>query len=156
VVSRAGEVLGGLFFGHAQPASSPTGRNAWSPRWLPQAAVAIDNNRLHQLAQHELGARQTAEAELRQLNETLERRVSERTHELATSGVQLVDAERGLRLLIESVSDYAIYMLDPAGKVMNWNPGRSESRATIAARSSPAFLAVLHEEDRQEACRRPR
>ena len=27
------------------------------------------------------------------------------------------------RLLIESITDYAIYMLDPAGVVTSWNPG---------------------------------
>ncbi|MBW4656603.1 MAG: PAS domain S-box protein [Kaiparowitsia implicata GSE-PSE-MK54-09C] len=27
------------------------------------------------------------------------------------------------RLLVEAVTDYAIYMLDPDGKVVSWNPG---------------------------------
>jgi len=27
------------------------------------------------------------------------------------------------RLLVESVNDYAIYMLDPDGVVASWNPG---------------------------------
>eukprot|EP01030_Chromulinospumella_sphaerica_P029986 gene29985-30474_t len=27
------------------------------------------------------------------------------------------------RLLIDSITDYAIYMLDPTGKVVSWNPG---------------------------------
>jgi PAS domain-containing protein len=27
------------------------------------------------------------------------------------------------RLLIESLTDYAIYMLDPDGNVVGWNPG---------------------------------
>ena len=25
--------------------------------------------------------------------------------------------------LIEAITDYAIYMLDPSGKVVSWNPG---------------------------------
>ena len=33
-----------------------------------------------------------------------------------------VTAER-YRLLVESVTDYAIYMLDPQGIVISWNPG---------------------------------
>jgi PAS domain S-box-containing protein len=32
-------------------------------------------------------------------------------------------SEERFRLLIESVTDYAIYMLDPAGNVSSWNPG---------------------------------
>ncbi len=31
--------------------------------------------------------------------------------------------DRQFRLLVEAVSDYAIYMLDPTGKITSWNPG---------------------------------
>ena len=36
---------------------------------------------------------------------------------------QLADSERRFRLLVEGVSDYAIYMLDPEGIITNWNVG---------------------------------
>ena len=36
---------------------------------------------------------------------------------------ELLEAERRFRLLVQGVTDYAIYMLDPEGKVTNWNPG---------------------------------
>ena len=32
-------------------------------------------------------------------------------------------ADAQFRLLVESVTDYAIYLLDPAGRVMSWNAG---------------------------------
>ncbi|MEA3027236.1 MAG: hypothetical protein QOF91_2521 [Alphaproteobacteria bacterium] len=35
----------------------------------------------------------------------------------------LFDSERRFRLLVQSVVDYAIYMLDPAGIITNWNAG---------------------------------
>jgi PAS domain-containing protein len=35
----------------------------------------------------------------------------------------LRDSEERFRLLVEGVADYAIYMLDPAGKVVSWNKG---------------------------------
>ena len=35
----------------------------------------------------------------------------------------LRESERHFRLLVNGVSDYALYMLDPAGVVTNWNPG---------------------------------
>ena len=35
----------------------------------------------------------------------------------------LLEAERGFRLLVQGVTDYAIYMLDPEGRVTNWNAG---------------------------------
>ena len=38
-------------------------------------------------------------------------------------GSELADSERRFRLLVEGVSDYAIYMLDPEGIITNWNAG---------------------------------
>ncbi len=35
----------------------------------------------------------------------------------------LLDSERRFRILVEGVTDYAIYMLDPDGCVTNWNAG---------------------------------
>ncbi|MEA3059444.1 MAG: hypothetical protein QOE50_856, partial [Sphingomonadales bacterium] len=35
----------------------------------------------------------------------------------------LLDAERTFRILVQGVTDYAIYMLDPDGRVTNWNAG---------------------------------
>lgn len=35
----------------------------------------------------------------------------------------LQESEERYRLLVESVKDYAIYMLDPDGRVISWNPG---------------------------------
>jgi PAS domain S-box-containing protein len=36
---------------------------------------------------------------------------------------QLFESERRFRLLVEGVTDYAIYMVDPDGTVTNWNAG---------------------------------
>jgi PAS domain S-box-containing protein len=35
----------------------------------------------------------------------------------------LRESERRFRMLVEGVVDYALYMLDPSGVVVNWNPG---------------------------------
>ena len=35
----------------------------------------------------------------------------------------LRDSERQFRLLVQGVTDYAIYMLDPNGNVSSWNAG---------------------------------
>ena len=35
----------------------------------------------------------------------------------------LFESERKFRLLVEGVIDYAIYMLDPDGIIINWNAG---------------------------------
>jgi PAS domain S-box-containing protein len=35
----------------------------------------------------------------------------------------LYESERNFRLLVKGITDYAIYMLDPEGRVTNWNRG---------------------------------
>jgi PAS domain S-box-containing protein len=44
----------------------------------------------------------------------------------------LRDSEERFRLLVESVADYAIYMLDPAGKVVSWNKGAERLKGYTA------------------------
>jgi PAS domain S-box-containing protein len=41
----------------------------------------------------------------------------------ARASLQLARSERSFRLFIESVEDYAIFLLDPDGRVMTWNRG---------------------------------
>jgi signal transduction histidine kinase/DNA-binding response OmpR family regulator len=90
VVSRSGEVLGGLFFGHPEPAVFDQRDERVVTGIAAQAAVAIDNARLFQ-------ARQRAERDLQLLNETLEQRVAERTAQLAAETVERRRAEEALR-----------------------------------------------------------
>ena len=41
----------------------------------------------------------------------------------ATGGLQALSSEHRVELLIASIADYAIYMLDPDGYVTTWNTG---------------------------------
>ncbi|MFC0399599.1 response regulator [Paraburkholderia rhizosphaerae] len=77
VVSRTGEVLGGLFFGHPQPGVFTARAERFLAGIAAQAASAIDNARLYRAAQNEIAARSKAQAALHNLNETLEVRVAE-------------------------------------------------------------------------------
>ena len=84
-----------------------------------------------------LGQLDEALAELRTRQRELEQRVSERTQDLeqanrrlqddiaarARTEGMLADSERRFRLMVESVVDYAIFMLDAEGHVASWNPG---------------------------------
>ena len=46
---------------------------------------------------------------------------------------ELLEAERRFRMLVEGVIDYAIYMLDPSGIVVNWNAGAARIKGYAAA-----------------------
>jgi PAS domain S-box-containing protein len=81
VVSRTNEVLGGLIFGHPEPGRFTERHERLMKGLAGQAAVAIDNARLYRIAQTELDERRVAEAKLRELNDTLEQRVAQRTAE---------------------------------------------------------------------------
>jgi GAF domain-containing protein len=84
VVSRSGEVLGGLFFGHPQQSVFTERVERIVTALASQAAVAIDNARLYQTSQREIAARREAERELQTLNDTLEQRVTERARQLCS------------------------------------------------------------------------
>ena len=84
-----------------------------------------------------LGQLEEVLAELRTRQRHLELRVSERTQDLeqanrllhediaarARTERMLADSERRFRLMVESVVDYAIFMLDAEGRVASWNSG---------------------------------
>ena len=151
VLSRGGEVLGGLFFGHAQPAMFSARAERILMGLAAQAAVAIDNARLYQTSVREVAARRDAEEKLQELNRNLEQRASQRAEQLAASVIKLEESERRFRMLVEGVTDYAIYMLDPTGTVVNWNPGaqriKGYEREEIIGQHFSRFYT---EEDRRD------
>jgi len=99
----------------------------------------------------DVSARRLAEDNLRRANAELERSVDARTlalreanaalnaeidrrshvetalkHDIAERRAAqraLAESERRFRLLVQGVTDYAIFMLDPDGRVTNWNTG---------------------------------
>jgi PAS domain S-box-containing protein len=82
VVSRGGDVIGGLFFGHGEIGVFSERSERGLSGLAAEAAVAIDNVRLSQAAQREIDERKRAHEALEQLNATLERQVAERTEQL--------------------------------------------------------------------------
>jgi len=75
VTSRSGEVIGGLFFGHAQPGQFREEHERLVVGAAGQVAIAIDNARLFRSAENELGERQRAEEALQVMNAGLEQRI---------------------------------------------------------------------------------
>ena len=130
VVSRGGEVLGGLFFGHPQPDVFDERAERLVSGIAAQAAIAIDRSGLYRAAQEEIERRRRAEDGLRDNEQRLESRVAERTAELAAANAKLREeaiqrerAERRFQHMVEGVTDYAIFTLDPTGIVTSWNAG---------------------------------
>ena len=121
VISRTDDVLGGLFFGHPDVGVFTERAEKIVVALAAQAAVAIDNARLHQANRREIEARAEAEGRLQALNQRLERYARERTSQLA-------ETEQRFQLLVEAVTDYALYMLDPQGNVVNWNAGAQRTK----------------------------
>lgn len=70
------------------------------------------------------------------------------------SRLALLDANSLHRKLVEGVSDYAIYMLDPLGHVSSWNPGAQRFKGYTATEIiGQHFSAFYTDEDR--AVQRP-
>jgi PAS domain S-box-containing protein len=116
---------------HATPLSLADGTTA-------QLAVTRD-----------ITASKTADAELQRLNSELEEKVSQRTGALEAALARLTESERGFSLLVESVTDYAIYMLDPEGYIVSWNAGARRIKGYEASEIVGLhFQRFYSEEDR--------
>jgi two-component sensor histidine kinase len=75
VVSRTGEVYGGLFFGHERVGVFTERSERLVVGLAAQAAIAIDNGRLYQAAQHEIEERRQAQTQQSLLIRELHHRV---------------------------------------------------------------------------------
>lgn len=83
VVSRSGDVIGGLLFGHSETARFTERAERLATGLAAQAAIAIENARLIQTAQR--------------MNQTLEQMVADRTQELESEMASREAAESALR-----------------------------------------------------------
>ena len=92
VIARSGEVLGGLFLGHLEPGVFNERAERIVNAIALQAAIAIDKARLYRAAQEEIERRRTVEAALRESEQSLERKVAERTAELAAANASSIAA----------------------------------------------------------------
>lgn len=87
--------------------------------------------------------RATAER-LRDLNETLESRVNDRSAALERS-------QTLFRLLVQGVTDYAIYMLDDSGHVTSWNAGAERIKGYAPVEAIGRHFSSFYEESDRAA-----
>jgi PAS domain S-box-containing protein len=97
VVSRGGEVLGGLFFGHSQVGVFTRRHEAILRSVAAQAAIAIDNARLYQQATAELIERKRAEEALREADRRKDEFLAMLAHELRNPLAPIRTANRILQ-----------------------------------------------------------
>jgi PAS domain S-box-containing protein len=94
--------------------------------------------------------RKQAEEVIRQLNETLEQRVEQRSQVIRQAFTELRASEERFRLLVQGVADYAIFMVDPNGFVTNWNAGAARIKGYAAEEIvGHHFSRFYPEEDQQ-------
>jgi len=84
-----------------------------------------------------------SEAEVRNLNDTLEARVAQRTAELQAS-------EQSFRSIIDAVKDYSIITLDAAGNVTTWNSGAERQKGYRAEEILGKHLTTFFSEEDQK------
>ena len=128
VISRAGGVIGGLFFGHGDVGVFDDRSARGLEGLAAEAAVAIDNARLFQALGRELVQRRKAEAEL-------------------------ADSEARLRLATEA-AEIGTWGYDPASGELRWD-ARCRRLFGLAPDAvvtyEGSFLAGLHPDDREGA-----
>jgi PAS domain S-box-containing protein len=64
---------------------------------------------------------------------------------------ELRRTEARFRLLVEAVQDYAIFMLDPTGRISSWNAGAQRSKGYAAAEIIGKHFRVFYPPELQEA-----
>ena len=98
------------------------------------APIELSDGSTGQLAiTRDVTGRNQARDTQRQLQAELEEKVSERTCELETALHRLQESERSFELLVDSVTDYALFMLDPTGRIVSWNSGARRIKGYDAA-----------------------
>ena len=99
----------------------------------------------------DLTAAKEADEARSRLNETLDRRVEERTRQLTEASTKLRESERRFRLFVGSVTDYAIYQLDTDGVITNWNAGAERIKGYRAAEIIGQHFSVFYSpKDRED------
>jgi len=105
VVSRSGEVIGGLFFGHSTPGMFSARTEELIGTFAGQAAIAIDNARLYDMAQKAaqereslLASERAARAEAERHNKMKDEFLAMLAHELRNPLAPITSAAQLLRL----------------------------------------------------------
>ena len=110
------------------------------------AASAMTTTEVKRLASEEVvGLRDQAETLQREVDRRIE--VEQSLHDrLETQAKKSTETHDLFRMLVESVKDYAIFMLDPTGHVATWNPGAERIKGYEAGEIIGRHFSVFYPE----------
>jgi PAS domain S-box-containing protein len=102
------------------------------------APIELVDGRIGQLAiTRDIGDRIDNEA-------ALHRVLGERTVELERALERLGETERSFALLVDSVTDYALFMLDPNGRIVSWNSGAQRIKGYSAGEAVGQHFSMFY------------
>ncbi len=74
------------------------------------------------------------------------------SHPARSETIRLSESEERFQLLVQSVKDYAIFMLDPAGYITSWNAGAERIKGYTAQEIVGEHFSIFYPEAARERC----